>query len=379
MRIFITTSFLFVVFFIAESSRAAAAARPPLSSAIGAPSSVLLAAMNICRTYREGRRKITQYCEGEMVCDHAHAGKCKPGPALQRRLDAELRRLKDAAREAEAKLKEAERKFEAQMREFRRKIREQSQSTFAGNDNRAIGCSGCTTDTSLREHVYDPKIMPTPRYPTPRPPGSTPVSTGRSPATVWRPTPQTSNLRFKLRMRLFVERLNSFQPSDPRVGNVVRDMNQEIVRQSRNGTAGVQEALDEVGYENIWKNPPPASTAGSSGNSESQATPSPTAASATEPFGDPIQGNTASADPVPAASEPPPDEVLCAYLATLETETDNRLSQAVPDWCHPYLRSIGRTNMSPPPSPRQTLLTLDDEVEKNRLYRQFRSLLPPEE
>jgi len=375
MRIFIATGFLFVVFCIAEAPRVVAAARPTPSSAIGAPSSVLLAAMDICKTYWEGRRKITQYCEGEMVCDYAHPGKCKPGPALQRRLDAELRRLKDAAREAEAKLKEAERKFEAQMREFRRKMREQSQSTFAGNDNRAIGCSGCTTDTSLRDRVYDPKVVPTTRYPPPRPPSSTPVGTGRSPAAVWRPTRQTSNLRFKLRMRLFVETLNSLQPSDPRVGNVVRDMNQEIVRQSRNGTAGVQAALDEVGYENIWKNPPPASTAGS----ETQPAQSPAAASAAEPSGDPIQGNTASADPVPVVGEPPPDEVLCAYLATLETETDNRLSQAVPDWCHPYLRSIGRTNMSPPPSPRKTLLTLDDEVEKNRLYRQFRSLLPPEE
>jgi hypothetical protein len=191
---------------------------------------------------------------------------------------------------------------------------------------------------------------------------------------------QTPNLRFKLRMRLFVETLNSLQPSDPRVGNVVRDMNQEIVRQSRSGTAGVQDALDEVGYEKIWKNSAPAPNADQLGNAGTQtASPPAAAASATEPPGDPIQGNTASADAVPVVSEPPPDEVLCAYLATLETETDNRLSQAVPDWCHPYLRSIGRTNMSPPPSPRQTLLTLDDEVEKNRLYRQFRSLLPPEE
>ena len=73
------------------------------------------------------------------------------------------------------------------------------------------------------------------------------------------------------------------------------------------------------------------------------------------------------------------DEALCSYLMTLEEGDANKLGVPVPDYCEPYLRSIGRAPRDPDArDPRQILFDLEDRVQIIQMKAEYEALFAPD-
>jgi hypothetical protein len=84
----------------------------------------------------------------------------------------------------------------------------------------------------------------------------------------------------------------------------------------------------------------------------------------------------------PAATEAPTisanDEVLCSYLMTLEAGDANNLGVPVPEYCKPYLRSLGRTDVDAVRTdPRTILFNSSDYEEIRKLQQVVIDMWPP--
>jgi hypothetical protein len=116
-----------------------------------------------------------------------------------------------------------------------------------------------------------------------------------------------------------------------------------------------------------------ASAPASSGPAEPAALESPSAtAAAAEIMADP---------PAPPEPQKPAisakDEALCEYLLSLDRDRAGSLPFEAPDYCEPYLRSIGRTDR-PKPDPELQRLSSGGLEEETALQEVFGDLLPPE-
>lgn len=341
----------------------------PLFTPLRGPGLPVIEVRDICSVTTRGNTETTKYCDDGYVCDRQKPGMCKPGPALQRQLDEELRK-------AEEELRKAERELAAQLREIRADERRGRVFNGVGtNPTRPANCSGisglkgggsgaggshCVSPTRLSDTVYDlgqgapPRYRPEVRRP---PPPQTPrySNTGDS-------------IRFNVLAMQMAGAIAALQPHDPARLNLEGLLSETAEQYKKRGvdTDGVLHRL----AEKRPARPPITQPDAPAGSDRSQ------------------PGNSVSADSAPAAqpaAEPAApvvsakDEALCSYLMTFEEGDANRLGVAVPDYCEPYLRSIGRAPRDPgAPDPRQVLFDLEDQWQIIQMKREYETVFAPD-
>ena len=310
---------------------------------------------DICRVHTEGNRRITEYCDDPYVCDLAHA-KCKPGPELQRQLDEKRRQ----AEEAQRRVLEQQRQMEAQVRELRARQRAQAAlyqgaSNVLAMANRAGSCSTitsrdggpvgggartpCQAPRKLSDNVYPMNQRAPVQYrPRPNPAASSSTSL-------------RNKLRFALMARNVINAIAQLQQHDPTRQNA-QDALTEAAHKFGLRDVDAAKIIQDVAV-NLTEPDPPQPPSGQ--DPTQAASPSAPRSAAETPTAEPAE------PPRPVVSAK--DEALCSYLMTLEEGDANRLGVPVPDYCEPYLRSIGRTPKDPnAPDPRTVKFSLEDDV-----------------
>jgi hypothetical protein len=347
---------------------------------------------DICGVYYEGRTKITRYCDDPYVCDRANPGKCKPGPELQRQLDAERQRREDAARAAQQQLDQMRRTLDAQVRNLRRTTRTTTYFARKGDvradDRRGSGCNWeqnlgsralyCADKGRMSSSAYDNRIIPSPQYGPARPPqgrpayGALPRASTNNPGTTARRS-SSYGLRFALLVRLELNDLHALPPGDPGRREIQRKL-EDLAREYQARGVDVVPILKQQGDA--------AADAARERQEHGAVTETPPLPPLTPP---PVAPQQAAADPPKPYSDK--DEVLCSYLMTLAPDRRNdrgamtRLGQPVPASCEPYLRSLPPQPAEARPAPEPAFyLPEKDKEEACKLAEQFyrENLFPPD-
>ncbi len=301
---------------------------------------------DICGVHYEGRTKVTRYCDPPYVCDRANPGKCKPGAALQRQLDAGRQRREDALRAAQQRLDQMRRDIDARVRNLRRSTRTTSfarTGNIRANDRRASGCNWeqnlgsrvlyCQDKGRLSNNAYNDRIIPSPQYGRARPPQGRPVYGAVRRTAPAAPNSRPPSLRARTTLAIMVRDLYQMEPNDPDRAEQQRKI---IVRAKEFEALGetiapaLKEIIDDAAQDAaereqrkrgpVTDTPPPPPP-------ETPAVPPQAAADPPKPYSD-------------------KDETLCSYLMTLAPDRRDdagrmtRLGQPVPDYCQPYLRSL---------------------------------------
>ncbi|MCL6708882.1 hypothetical protein M8R20_17980 [Pseudomonas sp. R2.Fl] len=344
----------------------------PLFAPVSGPGLPVIQVRDVCRVTRQGDTETTHYCDGGYVCDDQNPGMCKPGPELQRQLDEERRK-------AEEELMEAERKLAEQLREIR--ANERAGRVFNGvptNPSRPANCSGisglggggsgaggpgCAPPTRLSDYVYDLGQGAPPRY---RPQIRRPAQ---------QPTPVRTSVRDSIHFNALATQMAAaiaaLQPHDP-ARLQLEGLLSDTAGKYRKRGVDTDTVLHRLAVEQPHSDP-------TSSSAEADA------ASAPEPSDAVDQSSTDAAPAGQAPAEPAApavsakDEALCSYLLTFEEGDANRLGVQVPDYCEPYLRSIGRAPRDPEArDPRQILFDLEDKVLIIQMKREYEAVFAPD-
>jgi hypothetical protein len=336
-----------------------------------ARTSRILLVRDICSVRRHGNTETTSYCDGGYVCDRQNPGMCKPGPELQRQLDEERR-------QEEERLAQAQRELDAQLRQLRARQRALGSvfrgpngpvdtsragncSTISSRDYSGGGPAGCQQPRRLSENVYDLSRGSAPRY---------------RPAV--RQAPQRQPLKPLIERQIntsnfanvagyLLSAMAALQPKDPARLDMERQL-ENVTRQYGQRGVDTKSALEKI--QNRLPNAPQP-------------------AAATEPAADdepPTDGATPAGAAAPQVAQEPAkpvipakDEALCSYLMTFEEGDANRLGVAVPDYCEPYLRSLGREPKDPDaPDPRRVVFALEDEYQIMMMKREYYEMFAPD-
>jgi hypothetical protein len=325
---------------------------PNLSTAAGHAASdqpPILLVRDICDVRYEGNIKHTRYCEDPYVCDRATPGKCKPGPELQRKLDAELERMN-----------EMQRNLDAQLRNLRRGART-TNFTRMGSGN-----------GSNDRRAHDPRNIPSPDYGKARPPQDRPVY-GAMPRRTAQvpPNSRPPSLRAKLTLALMVQALYKMAPEDPDRAdqqNKIVARAKEFEGQGENIAPALKKIIEDEAKEADDREKDKRGPVPDTQPAPTEATPPP-----------PPQ--EAAADPPKPYSDK--DEALCSYLMTLTPDRRDdkarlsRLGQPVPAYCEPYLNSLPKPSAEATPPP--FYLSEADKEEAHKEAEEFYRdrVLPP--
>jgi len=343
----------------------------PLPRTELAPPSMLLLVRDICDVRREGNREITRYCDDGYVCDRQQPGMCKPGPELQRQLEAERRRLEEELAQAQRELDAELRRLRADRRAMGPVFRTHGRpvdTSRAGNcstissRNWSGGGAPCQQPRRLSQNVYD-------------------LSRGAAPAyrpVVRRPPPQrlrpmldaqVSAHNFGVMASYLLSTMARLEPRDPARLDLQRELEQRTRQYAERGVDTKAE-LDKVLLR--LPNAPQADAA-----ADAAATDSGVSAA-----GEIAAPETVAPSPAPEPAKPEVsarDEVLCSYLMTLEEGDASRLGMPVPDYCEPYLRSIGREPKDPnAPDPRRIAFELEDQYQIMMMKREYNEHFAPD-
>jgi hypothetical protein len=351
-RIVLGAAFAAMAIAVGDAPVSAFPVAPDLGKAAGhaADRSPILQVRDICDVRYQGNTKHTRYCDDPYVCDRGNPGKCKPGPELQRKLDAELERMNDMRRN-----------LDAQLRNLRRGART-TNFTGTGRGNGSNDRRG-----------GDSRNIPSPQYGKARPPQDRPVygAMPRRTAQV-APNSRAPSLRSRLTLALMVQVLSKMTPDDPdrldQQAKIVAKA-KEFEAQGENIAPALQKLIEDGAQE---------------------------AADREKENRGPVRG--AQAPPAEAAPLPPPpsqaaadppkpysdkDEALCSYLMTLAPDQRSdkarlsRLGQPVPAYCEPYLNSLPKPSAEAAPPP--FYLSEADKEEAHKQAEEFyrERVLPP--
>jgi hypothetical protein len=340
---------------------------------------------DICGTHYEGRTKITRYCDDPYVCDHANPGKCKPGPALQRQLDAERQRREDAMRAAQQEADKLRRDLEARVRNLRRSTRTTyfaRKANTGADDRRGSGCNWeinlgsralyCPDRGRMSSSAYDSRIIPSPQYGRARHPQRGP-GYGASPRTAAAAAPNSRpiSLRSRLTLALMIDTLEKMDRKGPDYaewqGRIIAKA-KEYEAQGETVAPALKEMMDKMAARVIER--------------EREEHGAVTGGTPLPPLVPPGSPQAAAAPPKPYSDK---DEALCSYLMTLAPDRRNdgggmnRLGQPVPAYCEPYLRSLPQPETQPAPEPVFYLPEKDKE-EACKIAEEFsrENLFPPD-
>ena len=344
-----------------------AAPRVPAPAAARLP---LVKVYEVCSVRREGDKRVTRYCDGGYVCDRQNPGKCKPGPELQRKLDEEERK-------AEEEYQQRQREIDAQLRELRSRQRALGGpfrgANQAANSGRAGNCStissskwsggggrsaACQQPIRLSENVYDigRRTPPSHYRPAPQPPQRL-AQANRA----------YSSLRFALLATNMMQAMARLQPKDPARQDMERLLQATAQEYGKRGF-DTGKTLQDIAQRLPNAATPTAEPAPEQAQAAPQASPAPAAAAEPAPSPQPDR-------PVVSAK----DEVLCSYLLTFEEGDANTLGVPVPDYCAPYLRSIGREPKDPnAPDPRRIGFSVEDRYQINQMKAEYEALFAPD-
>jgi hypothetical protein len=350
----------------------------------------LVQVRDVCRVYYEGSTKVTRYCDPPYVCDRANPGKCKPGPELQRQLDAERQQRDEALRSAQQKLNQMRREMEAQIRNLRRSSRATyfaRKDNALANDRRASSCKNvimfgqparvCAGEADkgrLSSNAYNDRIIPSPQYgkprtQQPRPVYGAPPRTAVPRVTTAAPRTRPPTLRTQVTLGILAHELSKLKPDDPdRV-----DLERRIIEKAKKFEAlgedvapFLKKIMEKAVHDSVESDQ-------ERNKSIADATPAP-----------------APATSAPAQAAPPPkpysdnDEALCSFHMSLAPDERDlsgritRLGRPVPDYCQPYLNSLPKPEAQPEPEPAFYLPERDKEEAcalAEAFYRE--NVLPP--